>query len=466
VTATAAEIAGDVRAGRTSAVKVVEDALEKIRRLDAELNCFTAVLADEALAAARAVDAEVRAMRDPGPLAGVPFAVKNLFDIKGVVTLAGSIIEADKPAATEDAPLVARLRAAGAILLGALNMDEYAYGFTTENAHYGPTRNPHDPSRVAGGSSGGSAAAVAAGFVPLTLGSDTNGSIRVPAAFCGVFGLKPTFGRLSRRGVTPFVHSLDHVGPFARSVEDLALAYDVCQGPDPADPDCANRAAASVIPELTVSSLDLRVGVLDGWFTDTARPDVCEALAAVAETLKATAGASMTGAKTARAAAFCITASEGGALHLENLRARPGDFDPATRDRLIAGAMEPARFVANAHRFRALFLAQVLELFGQFDVLIAPTTPFSAPRIGQPTIELGGAEVSVRANAGVYTQPLSFIGLPVMSVPVRTSHPMPLGVQLIAPPWREDLLFRIAARLERDGAVGVKAPACLRQAAQ
>ena len=160
----------------------------------------------------------------------------------GVTTLAGSIIERDKPPASRDATLVERLGAAGAVLVGALNMDEYAYGFTTENSHYGPTRNPHDPTRVAGGSSGGSAAAVAAGLVPLSLGSDTNGSIRVPAALCGVYGLKPTFGRLSRQGVYPFVHSLDHTGPFARTVRDLAAAYDVLQGPDPLDP------AAPIVP--------------------------------------------------------------------------------------------------------------------------------------------------------------------------------------------------------------------------
>ena len=215
--------------------------LTRIRREDGAVNAFTTVLADRALAQARGVDAVVGAGGDPGPLAGVPVAAKNLFDIEGITTLAGSIIEAGKPPAAADAPLVARLQASGAVLLGALNMDEYAYGFTTENSHYGPTRNPHDPARVAGGSSGGSAAAVAAGLVALSLGSDTNGSIRVPSSFCGVYGLKPTFGRLTRRGTYPFVHSLDHVGPFARTVADLALAYDVCQGPDPRSPTAPNR---------------------------------------------------------------------------------------------------------------------------------------------------------------------------------------------------------------------------------
>ena len=211
----AAEIAAAVRGGHRSAVAEVKGALERAAALDPRINSFTALLRERALSSAKAVDATIRQGGDPGPLAGVPFAAKNLYDIKGVTTLAGSLIDASRPAAEADATLVAKLEAAGAVLIGALNMDEYAYGFTTENSHYGPTRNPHDLERISGGSSGGPAAAVAAGLVPFSLGSDTNGSIRVPAALCGVFGLKPTFGRLSRQGARPFVHSLDHAGPFA-----------------------------------------------------------------------------------------------------------------------------------------------------------------------------------------------------------------------------------------------------------
>ena len=221
-TTSALAIAAAVRAGKTRAHDVVAGALERIARRDATLNAFTSVLRDRALADADAIDHRLASGADAGPLAGVPFAAKNLFDIAGVTTLAGSKINADNAPATRDATAVARLRTAGAVLVGALNMDEYAYGFSTENTHYGPTRNPHDPSRIAGGSSGGSAAAVAAGLVPLSLGTDTNGSIRVPAALCGVFGLKPTFGRVSRAGVVPLAWSFDHVGPFARRVADLA----------------------------------------------------------------------------------------------------------------------------------------------------------------------------------------------------------------------------------------------------
>ena len=223
-------IAAAIRRREVTASAIVNEALVRIADQNPTLNCFTTVTPDTAIASAELIDKVIAKGENPGPLAGVPFAVKDLFDIAGVTTLAGSKINAENPPAQQDATAVAALKRAGAVLTGALNMDEYAYGFTTENSHYGATRNPHDPSRIAGGSSGGSAAAVAAGMVPLTLGSDTNGSIRVPAALCGVFGFKPTYGRLSRSGVHLFVGSFDHIGPFARSVRDIALVFDILTG--------------------------------------------------------------------------------------------------------------------------------------------------------------------------------------------------------------------------------------------
>src|SRR6185437_7046280 len=257
--APASEIAAAVADGRTSASAVVRAALARIVADDPVLNAFTAVLEDRALAKARAIDA-ARLAGDPlGALAGVPFAVKNLFDVAGLPTLAGSKINCARAPATRDATLIARLEANGAVLVGALNMGEYAYDFTGENVHYGPSRNPHDVARMTGGSSGGSGGAVAGGLVPLALGSDTNGSIRVPASLCGVFGLKPTYGRLSRARSFPFVASLDHLGPFARSVGDLALAYDAMQGPDPDDAACTTRATEPVTPLLTQDLGGLRI---------------------------------------------------------------------------------------------------------------------------------------------------------------------------------------------------------------
>ena len=236
----ASEIASAVSGRKMSAVSVTEAALARIATHNPVLNAFTDVTAARARAKARTVDADIAAGKNPGPLAGVPFAVKNLFDVQGLTTRAGSKINRDLKPSSRDATLIERIEAAGAVLIGALNMGEYAYDFTGENVHDGPSRNPHDKTSMTGGSSGGSGAAVGGGLVPLALGSDTNGSIRVPSSFCGIFGLKPTYGRLSRARSFPFVASLDHLGPFARSVDDLALAYDAMQGSDPDDAACTH----------------------------------------------------------------------------------------------------------------------------------------------------------------------------------------------------------------------------------
>jgi len=447
-------LAADVKAGRVTARESAASALERVRARDPALNCFTAVLADSALRDADAVDGALAAGRDPGPLAGVPFAVKNLFDIAGLTTLAGSRINAGRPPAAKDATAVARLRRAGAVLLGALNMDEYAFGFTTENTHYGPTRNPHDTSRVAGGSSGGSAASVAGGLVPLALGSDTNGSIRVPASLCGVFGLKPTYGRLSRAGAALFGISFDHVGPLAASVRDLAAAYDVMQGPDAADPVCVGLPVDPCLTRLDDGLDGLRIAVADGHFATRGEPEVFAAVESVAKAVGASRRVTIRENDRARAAAMIITASEGASLHMDDLKCRPMDFDPMTRDRFLAGALLPASLYVRAQRFRAWYREQVAEVFRNVDILLAPTTPFSAPPIGQDTIEVGGIRVPMRPMLGLYTQPLSFIGLPVITGPVAGTAPRPLGVQLIAAPWNEVALFRMAAVLERDGVVG------------
>ena len=444
----ASEIAAAVSGGRTSASAVVRAALARIAADNPVLNAFTAVLEDRALAKARAIDAARLERRPLGPLAGVPFAVKNLFDIAGLPTLAGSKINRDRAPAQHDATLVARLEAHGAVLVGALNMGEYAYDFTGENVHYGPSRNPHDVARMTGGSSGGSGGAVAGGLVPLALGSDTNGSIRVPASLCGIFGLKPTYGRLSRAYTFPFVASLDHVGPLARSARDLALAYDTMQGYDAEDPVCAQRLAEPVAPLLDRGSEGLRIAIASGYFRTGAFPEAQTALARVAAALRVKDEIEIPEAKRARAAAYVITAAEGGALHLGRLRTRGGDFDPAVRDRLIAGAMIPAAHVAKAQKFRRWYREQVLALFAKVDAVLAPATPCPAPLIGQQTFVLDGVELSVRANLGIYTQPISFIGLPVVAVPVPLA-PLPIGVQIIAAPWREDVALRIAHALEK-----------------
>jgi len=453
------EIAGEVRAGRVTARAVTQATLSRIGRRNGAINAFTAVLTERALARADRVDAALAAGQPVGPLAGVPFAVKNLFDIEGLPTLAGSKIRRDATPPTRDATLVQRLEAAGAILVGALNMDEFAYGFVTENAHDGPTHNPHDLTRIAGGSSGGSAAAVAAGLAPLTLGSDTNGSIRIPASLCGVFGLKPTYGRLSRQGVFPFVESLDHAGAFARSIEDLAVAYDVMQGPDVEGDAICVRAAEPVSDRLAaLADGPLRVGVLGGWFAQGAFPEVLEALDIVAQALGARDRVILPGAQAARAAAFCLTPVEAAHLHLPDLKTSAMDYDPAVRDRLLAGALLPEGVAQAAQRYRTLFRDEVARAFERFDILLAPSSVCPAPGIGQATMEMGGQQVSVRKNLGAFTQPISYIGLPVLAAPVNRPGQLPIGVQVIAPPWREDLALAAGLKLQRLGVVAAHPP--------
>src|SRR3954451_23229437 len=307
----AGKIAEAVRNAQTSAAAVLETTLANIRARDPVLNAFTAVTTERARAKAKAIDDDLAQGRAVGPLAGVTFAVKNLIDVAGLQTLAGSKINRERPPASRDATLIERLEAAGAVLVGALNMGEYAYDFTGENIHDGPSRNPHDTTRMTGGSSGGSGSAVGGGLVPLALGSDTNGSIRVPASFCGIFGLKPTYGRLSRARSFPFVFSLDHLGPFARNVVDLALAYDATQGSDPDDAGCAMRPAEPIMPLLNQDTGGLRIAIAGGYFQNNVFPEAEEAVARVANALGTTRLIEIPEAARARAAAYVITTVEG-----------------------------------------------------------------------------------------------------------------------------------------------------------
>ncbi len=444
-----AEIAQAVTSMEVSAHSVVMAALGRVEANNQRLGAFTDVLRERAIERATLIDAETQQGKRY-PLAGVPFAVKNLFDLKGLSTRAGSKINRDLPPASADARLVQRLEAAGAICVGALNMGEYAYDFTGENITDGPARNPHDLAHMTGGSSGGSASAVAAGLVPLSLGSDTNGSIRVPASLCGLFGLKPTYGRLSRQGTFPFVASLDVVGPLARSVEDIALAYDAMQGFDEDDPALVKRPREPVAGRLERAAAGLRIAVADGYFAGDA--EVREMMEIAASALKVTRKVTVPQAQEARSAAFLITMAEGAALHLGRLRTRPQDFDPAVSERLLAGAMLPGAWVQKAQKFRRLYQRTLLKLFDEIDIILAPATPMRAPRIGQKTAMFGGVELPVRPHLGIFTQPVSFTGLPVATAPIWFGgHKLPLGVQAIAAPWREDFALRVARQLEKAG---------------
>jgi len=437
-----------VRAGRASARETVETTLERIATHDPAINAFTHVLADRARNRADALDARIGAGQDPGPLTGVCFAVKNLFDVAGVTTLAGSRLWRDNPPAPSDAFAIRQLEAAGAILVGCLNMDEFASGFTTENSHYGATRNPHDHTRTAGGSSGGSAAAVAVGMVPLALASDTNGSIRVPAAACGVFGLKPTYGRLSRAGTALFAESFDHIGPIAADADVLWAAYDALQGADPDDP------AQSLPPAGLSVDAPLRIATASGDFFAQCDAVARETTADAARALGSTAKLDLPGIAAGWSAAVVITLIEGSNIHLNDLRRAPAAFDPMTRDRFLAGALAPVSTYLAAQRARRLWRDRALRALAQTDVLITPALPFEAPQLGCTEMTVAGQTLDPRRALGQFTQPFSCIGLPAMVVPLAGRASMPRAIQLVAHPWREDHLLAAARILIDRGIAG------------
>ncbi len=431
----AVDIAAAVRSGSVTALGIVERCLEQLERDAPPLVAVTRILAERARADAKLIDAALSMGRDPGPLAGVPYGVKDLFDVAGLPTTAGSSLYADAPPAAEDAEAIQRLRGAGAVLVATLNMDEFAYGFATINARYGTTRNPHDLTRLAGGSSGGSASAVASGLLPFSLGSDTNGSIRVPASLCGLYGLKPTHDSLPMGGVFPFAKSFDDPGPFTASVADMAGIWEVLSG----------RSVGDDMSEL-------RVARLGGRFRDNADPEQIAAMDAIAPDAPMI---ELPDIARARSAAFLITASEGGSLHRAALSRDAMAFDPATRDRLIAGALLPQALYDEAQAFRARFKAAILALIADHDVLLAPATPCVAPLVDDPRILIDGVMTPARADLGIHTQPISFTGLPALSVPLRRPGRLPLGLQLIGKPGGEPALLRFAAMLEDRGITGV-----------
>ncbi|EZP70721.1 Aspartyl/glutamyl-tRNA(Asn/Gln) amidotransferase subunit A [Sphingomonas paucimobilis] len=430
------ETAEAVRSGRLSALQVARAALDRVEQRNGAVNAVTRILRDRALARAEAVDISLSRGIDPGPLAGVPFAVKDLFDVEGLPTTAGAGRLRQAAPATDDAAAIRRLSDAGAVLVGTLNMDEFAYGFVTDNAQWGVTRNPHDLARFAGGSSGGSAAAVAAGMVPFSLGSDTNGSIRIPASLCGIYGTKPTHASLPMKGVYPFVHTLDDIGIFTRSAHDLAIVDSVLRA-DAGDETC--RALQ-------------RPALLSGWFGANLSPCMSRALARLSSQLGGLPLVDLPDVARARSAAFLITAFEGGRQHRDALVADALSYDPATRDRLLAGAAVPDHVYAAALAYRDVFAAAVDAALAQYEVLIAPATFGPAPFIDDPFIPIDGSMQPARANLGLYTQPISFLGVPVIAAPLPVNG-LPMGVQLIAAKGRDGDLIAFAQSLEAQGLI-------------
>jgi aspartyl-tRNA(Asn)/glutamyl-tRNA(Gln) amidotransferase subunit A len=442
--ATATDIASAVRAGTVSVRAVVEAALARIDRGNPTINAFIAVAAARALERSARLDAVRHAGRPLGEMAGVPFGVKAMIDVAGLTTTGGSALYRDALAATRDAVVVQRLEAAGAVCIGALNMDEFGMGGTTENACYGPTRNPHDRARTPGGSSGGCAAAVAAGMVPIAIGSDGLGSIRLPASLCGVFGLRPTRGAVSNDGVLGAGGTLATLGPFARHSRDIALFHRAV---------CAKDERVESV-EFGASDVPIRLATAGGYFRETLDDDAAEALQRAIDALAITREIELPQPRRARAAATLVNAAESAVGNLDAMRTRLDKFDPATRERFLAHALLPAQWYLAAQRFRRWHIDQVLRLFEDVDVIIVPATPCVAPKIGARTLCIDGVDLPTGPALGWFTQPIAGTDCPALAVPIARPGRLPIGVQLMARHHREDLLLRVAEKLE---ALGVAA---------
>ena len=449
------EVARAVGERRVSSEEVTRACLARIERYEPALRAFITVTADEALAAARAADAG----RARGPLAGVPLALKDLFDTAGVRTTAGSRILADR-VPREDAAVVARLRAAGVVFVGKTNLHEWAFGVTSQNPHFGPARNPYDTSRIPGGSSGGSAAALAAFCCHGALGSDTGGSIRIPASLCGVVGLKPTYGRVSLRGVVPLSWTLDHAGPMARTVRDAALLYAAIAGHDPADPSSADVPVEDALARIEDGARGLRIAVPRTHFFERCDAEVAalvrEAIRVLEREGAAVGEIAFPDSEALLESQRTIISTDAAAYHAADLRDRAGQIGADVLERLRVGQAVTGEAYALARRRRAELRRDLLEGLAGYDALAAPTTAIAAPPAataerGETGAERGGtAAVAAAARLTALTSPFNLTGLPAISVPCGfTSEGLPVGLQIAAAPWREATVLRVARAYER-----------------
>ncbi len=442
---TATELARLLARREVGAVEVTRAFLDRIERLDPRLNSYITVTAEAALREARQLD---RRRGTRGLLHGLPLAFKDLCATKGVRTTAGSRILTDwVPHA--DATVVERCRAAGAVLLGKLNMHELAYGVTTNNPHFGPTHNPWDLERIPGGSSGGAGAAVAASLCVAAVGSDTGGSIRIPAAVCGVVGLKPTYGRVSRHGIVPLSWSLDHVGPLAKTAEDAALLLEVLAGGDPRDPTCSTRAVPKYRAAIRRSSKGMRLGVPQEHFFELLESEVRAAFDSAVAALKRlglrTQAVSIPSLPWAQAAEVAIMAAEASAYHARALRSRPDDFGPDVRAALELGRLIPATSLIAAQRLRARLATECTAALQRVDALVVPSVAIPAPRIGEQALQVGELTLEMGILLSRNMMPFNLTGLPAIAVPCgRSRAHLPIGFQLVGRPFDEATVLRIA----------------------
>ncbi len=429
------------RAMRTSAVtsrRLVETSLADIAQLNPVLNCFVSVDAPSALAVAEERDDELRAGRDRGPLHGIPVAIKDIIDVAGAVTTSGSAVFTGR-VAVADAACVARLREAGAVVIGKTVLHEFAYGITGDRSAQGASRNPHDPTRMSGGSSGGSAVAVAAGIVPFAIGTDTAGSVRVPAALCGVVGFKPAYEALDITGVHPLSPSLDHLGFFTRSVGDAAVVYDILargsRAPDRTDarPTLGWVTLPGIRVEPAIESAVLDGLMRCGFETADVRFDDAASLFSILTN---------------------IQSREAYLAHAEDLEHGAALIDEEVRGRLLAGAKVSTPAYENALHLRDVFRRKVVGLFESYDLLVLPTVPMVAPRIGERSPVVAGWQVEVRAALLSLTSPWNLSGMPAISISAGKIDGLPFGLQVVSAPGREAVLFDVATRIER----GLRSP--------
>jgi len=448
---TLSTIAARLARREVSPVEITAAALARIARYDPELNAFITVLADGALAAARRAEGEIARGEYRGPLHGVPVSLKDLFLTPGIRTTAGSrILEAYIP--EQEATVARRLAASGAILLGKANMLEFAYGEVAP--HFGPSRNPWQTAYGTSGSSSGSAAAVAAGFGYASIGSDTGGSIRLPAAYCGVVGIKPTYGLVSRAGVLPLSWSLDHVGPIARTVRDCALTLEAIAGHDPDDPTSAARPVPRYGTLLDQAPPDCVIGIVEPADDDEVTPEVRAAVAATAERVRQLGfrctSVTLPHPQTAARALLGILYPEASAYHAPWLRDRADEYAPNTRIRLELGLLLPATLYVRAQQVRRMIGQAYRALFEQVDMLLLPVGPAASYRLDAANIEPTGEQGDRMAPLMRFTGPFDLIGYPAITVPAGfTDAGLPIGVQLAGRPFEEGLVFQVAHAVER-----------------
>jgi aspartyl-tRNA(Asn)/glutamyl-tRNA(Gln) amidotransferase subunit A len=454
------EAAQSLRCQRVSSAELVGVAAARIDRLNSTLHAFITPTVEYAMDRARQMDAELAAGRDRGPLHGIPIAVKDLFLTRGIRTTGGSLLYENYVPAY-DATVVDRLEAAGAVMLGKLNQHELAYGITSANPHFGPVRNPWDVERSPGGSSGGSGAAVAAHIVYASMGTDTGGSIRIPASFCGTVGLKPTYGRVSRYGVLPLAYTLDHVGPLARSVRDAAIMLNAIAGRDPKDPTSSRHPVVDYVPDDNCSIRGLRIGFPEHFFLDELEPDVESAvrgaLARAASLGVEVKPVRLPDMEAVNAVARLILLSEASAVYEPHLKERHR-FGADVLALLEQGQLLGATDYINAQRLRRKMVRSFHELWHSVDCIITPTTPNTAPRVGEKVVRLGGRDEDVRLATTRLVRAFNLLGYPALSIPCGLSGAgLPIGMQIIGPLFQESLVLRVGAALED---AGVAIPPC------